>query len=259
MDITLAELLRGKGTKIKDKEYYPTEAYIEPFLNRIDKIQGVEYKVAVELPKQITITKKEDVNFDDVTYNRVWIQAILPEEYNVDNHQDVIGMVYGLDVRKPIVKIFRGGINQACTNLCVFNPDYLRVQELAATKAINYTPLDELIEKSNEIHVFLQKLHSTVLDCSEESINESLGRWIRNCLDYSYDNGLSKAKLSTATAIDAYKLLFKDAKSPYYVNSGQNTDMFNVYNAFTELISNKDKDIINKCEKTLALRTILSI
>lgn len=31
MELTLQELLKGKGTKIKDKEFYPTEAYVEPF------------------------------------------------------------------------------------------------------------------------------------------------------------------------------------------------------------------------------------
>ena len=44
------------------------------------------------------------LNKDDVTYNRVWIQAVLPDEYCFENHQEVIGMVYGLDVRKPIYK-----------------------------------------------------------------------------------------------------------------------------------------------------------
>ena len=31
MEITLEQLLKGKATKIKDKEYYPTEAYVSPF------------------------------------------------------------------------------------------------------------------------------------------------------------------------------------------------------------------------------------
>ena len=81
--------------------------------------------------------------------------------------------------------------------------------------------------------------------------------WVRNTLDMSYDNSISKAKLATSMAVDAYKLLFKDAKSPYFVNPGSDTDLFNVYNAFTELISNKDKDIMNECEKTLLVKDII--
>lgn len=259
MDINIDKLLKGKATKIKNDEFFQTESYITPFLERVDKIPGVKYTAKVELPKQITVTKTDDIDFDDITYNRVWLQAQLPEEYQIDNHTDVIGMVYGIDVRKPVVKFYRGGLNMACTNLCVFEPDMLRVQPLEASKAINYHSLEELINKAGEIKVFLDKLNALEFINNERNINESLGRWIRNCLDDYYDNGITKAKLATTTAIDAYKLLFKNAKSPYFVEPDKNTNMFNVYNAFTEIISNKDKDIMNKCEKVLTVKSILGI
>ena len=258
MEITIDELLKGKATKIKEKIFYQTEAYVTPFLDRMQKITN-NFKIKVELPDQITVTQKDDVDFDDITYNRVWIQGVLPQEYDIENHQDVIGMVYGLDVRKPIVKFYRGGLNRACCNLCVFDPSYLKVQELAPEKAINFTGLDNIIEKTNEIKDFLNFLHTTPFSRDEQNINENLGMWVRNTLDLNFDNGLSKAKLATSMAVDAYKLLFKDAKSPYFVNPGTNTDMFRIYNAFTELISNKDKDIMNECEKTLLVKDIIGL
>ena len=110
MKLELSELLKGKATKIKDKEYFQTEAYVTPFLERMQKITN-DFRVEVKLPDQITVTKKEDLDFDDVTYNRVWIQAVLPESYTVDNHDEVIGMVYGIDTRKPVAKFYRGGLN----------------------------------------------------------------------------------------------------------------------------------------------------
>lgn len=259
MDIQLEQLLKGKQTRIKDKEYFETEVYVNPFLERMSKITS-DFKVKVELPDQVTLTKEGDVNLEDITYNRVWVQAVLPEQYDVDNHQDVIGMVYGLDTRKPIVKFYRGGLNRACTNLCVFNPDYLDVQELQPESAIDYRPLDSLINKANEIKVFLEKLHGITFPRDNQFINEQLGMWVRNCLNIPYHNGINNVKLATSTAIDAYKLLFEKDSSEYYVPVTSNTDMFNVYNAFTELISNdKDKDIMNKCEKTLLLKNILGI
>lgn len=259
MDIQLDQLLKGKQTRIKDKEYFETEAYVNPFLERMSKLTS-DFRVKVELPDQVTLTKEGDVNMEDITYNRVWVQAVLPEQYDVDNHQDVIGMVYGLDTRKPVVKFYRGGLNRACTNLYVFNPDYLEVQELQPETAIDYRALDTLINKANEIKVFLENLHNTTFPRDNQFINEQLGMWIRNCLNYPYYNGINNVKLATSTAIDAYKLLFEKEASPYYVQSDSNTDMFNVYNAFTELISNdKDKDIMNKCEKTLLLKSILDI
>ena len=97
-------------------------------------------------------------------------------------------------------------------------------------------------------------------------INENLGRWVRHIIDRSYNNGFGKVKLATSTAIDAYKLLYLKEDSPYYVPEGSPTNMFNVYNAFTELISNdgtkEDRqggDITNKAEKTLLLRDILQL
>lgn len=256
MEINIDQLLKGKGTKIRDKEYYQTEAYVTPFMERLQPLTN-DFRVKVELPKQVTITRQDDLNFDDITYNRVWIQAVLPEEYSVENHSDVIGMVYGLDTRKPIVKFYRGGLNKACTNLCVFDPAELQVQELGSIKAINYKGLDSIKEHTNNIKNFLEKLHSIVVPYNEVKRHEQLGRWIDNCIDCKYDNGLTSANIGVATAISAYKQLFKDAKSPYYVNG--DTDMFNIYNSFTEIISNKDKDIINECEKILLLRNILDI
>lgn len=35
--------------------------------------------------------------------------------------------------------------------------------------------------------------------------------------------------------------------------------MFTVYNAFTQIITDDDKDIMNKVEKTLLLKTILEL
>lgn len=262
MNISLEELLKGKATKIKDREYFQTAAYIEPFLERVTRIPGVtesDVSVQVEFPKQITITRKEDINLDDVTYNRVWVQAKLPESYQVENHDDVIGMIYGLDVRKPITKFYRGGLNKACTNLCVFDPKYLSVQELKSSSAINYNQLDNLVEKSSEIKVFLESIRNREFIFDQSNINETLGSWVRNCLNLSYSNGLSSAKLATSTAISAYKLLFEDSKSPYYINNGNNSDYFNIYNAFTQVISHDGKDIVNSCEKILLVKDILGL
>ena len=97
-------------------------------------------------------------------------------------------------------------------------------------------------------------------------INERLGHWVRGTINNSYDNGFGKVKIASSTAIDAYKLLYEKKDSPYYVQPGESTSMFNVYNAFTELISNdgtvKDRqggDIVNKCEKTLLIKDILGL
>lgn len=264
MNVDLNTLLRGKGTIIKGKEYLPTEAYVTPFIERMSKFTN-DFRIEAKLPDQISITKKEDLNLEDTVFNRVWVQAILPDEYAFDNHQEVIGMVYGLDTRKPVVKLYRGALNMACLNLSIFNPTFLNVQELEPEKAINFKPIQSLMEQTSDIKTWLDQLNNTEVPYNEELINENLGLWVRNALNSSYDTGYGRVKLATSTAIDAYKLLYEKKESPYFVKEGNTTNMFNVYNAFTELITNdgtKDggsKDVLNKCEKTLLLKEILTL
>ena len=54
-----------------------------------------------------------------------------------------------------------------------------------------------------------------------------------------------------------YKNLFINEESDYFIEENTPVSMFTVYNSFTDLICNKDKDIMNKAEKTLLLKSIL--
>lgn len=256
MEVTLNQLLEGKATRIKNKDYAPTRSYVEPFLERMSKITN-DFRVQVKLPDQVTCTSGEGERHDDITYNRVLIQAVLPNKF--DNHQEVIGMVYGLDVRKPLIKIYRGAINCACTNLCIFDPSFLNVQFIEQGKGISYKPVEYLMERESEMQLMLETLHNTEWNGSVQNIESNLGRWIRSALLSEYESGYGKIKLGTDIVIKAYSSMFVDQESPYYIGEGNNVDMFTVYNAFTELISNDNgKDIMNKCEKTILLRQILN-
>ena len=55
MDITIDELLKGKPTVIKGKNYFGTAAYVEPFLERLHNLTD-DFRVHVQLPDQITKT-----------------------------------------------------------------------------------------------------------------------------------------------------------------------------------------------------------
>lgn len=259
MEITIDQLLQGKQTRIKDKDYFPTRAYVEPFLEKMSKLTN-DFRVKVELPDQITLTSNGEINQEDITYNRVWVQAVMPPEYVVDNHDEVVGMIFGLDTRKPVAKFYRGGLNKACTNLCVFSPSFLQTQEIAPNSALDYEALDYIQGKAYALKAYLDRLHNTPFYRDDQYLNEELGKWVRNCLNIPFHNGVHTVKLAVSTAIDAYKLLIEKEESPYFIKPESNSTMFNVYNAFTELISNdKDKDIMNKCEKTLLLNHILGI
>ena len=257
MEITIDELLKGKGTKIKNKEYLPTASYVEPFLDRMSKYTD-DFIVKVKLPDQITTLD----NMEDITYNRVWIQAVMPEQDTMfENHQEVVGFLYGLDVRKPVAKIYRGALNMACTNLCVFSPSFLNTQDLEPDTALTYRPVQEIMEQTNDIRIWLEKLANTTFGRDKVSIERELGRWSYNSIIRSYDSGYGKVKIANSLPIDAFKQLFIEKDSPYFIPEDRSeVDMFTVYNSFTELITNdKDKDIMNKVEKTLLLKNILEV
>lgn len=259
MQLSINELLQGKATIIKNKEYLSAEAYVTPFLERMSKFTN-DFRVQAKLADQISITKDENINLEDAVFNRVWIQAVMPDEYCFENHQEVIGLVYGLDARKPVAKIYRGGLNMACLNLCVFDPSFLLAQEIEPEKSLDFKGIQPLMEQTSNLKTWLDRLSETEVPYETKLINENLGLWVRRSLSRYYNSGFGKVKLATSVAIDAYKLLYEDEESPYYVQEGESTTMFNIYNAFTELISNKDeRDILNKAEKTLLLKDILGL
>lgn len=252
MQIDLDTLLKGRATSIKGKNYFPTKAYVEPFLERMSKITN-DFRVQVKTPDQLALEENETLDI----YNRVVVQAVLPDELDIKEHFQVIGMVYGLDVRKPVVKFYSGALDSVCTNLTVFSPDQLVCNELSPESPINFKPLNSIIDNIEKTVSTIKALKSTSFDCSYENTSEKLGDWIKRSMYAFIDNGYGKVKISTSTPVDAYKLLFEDDKSRYLIKEPE-TNMYNVYSAFTQIITDGMKrDIMNTCEKTLLLKQIL--
>lgn len=258
MQISIDQLMNGKATRIGKRAYLPTAAYVGPFIERMSKFTK-DFIVEVELPKQVTRTVDGDVNADDITYNRVLIQAVMPESCSFDNHDEVIGMVYGLDVRKPVAKIYRGALNRACTNLCVFDPEFLQMQPVNPEEALNYKAVEHLLSQTSDIKLMLENLHNTTWKAEDDLVSLNLGKWQRNAMHMVYNVGYGDVKIGTDLVTKAYSSMFEDPDSSYYIGVGNEVDMFTVYNAFTQLISNdKGKDLMNRAEKTLLLRNILN-
>lgn len=258
-EFTLEEVLQGKATKIKNKDYRKTSDYLNPFLDRMSKYTN-NFMVKVKMPDQITVSDDGNVVTDDLTFNRVNIEAILPNEYTFEGHTQVIGMVYGLDVRKPICKLYSGAERSACTNLCVFSPSGLDIQEIEENSPLDYKPIERLLSRTETVSKTLRMLSETEFVNSDININESLGRWIRNARDMEYSSGYGKVKIKTTTVIDAYADLFENSNSEYFKDCNDSITMFDVYNAFTQQITNDwNKDCFTRFEKTLLVGRILGI
>ena len=252
MDITISELLKGKPTIIKNKEFFQTKNYVEPFIERLSAITS-DFRVQVKTPDQLTMSGSQQ----DLTYNRVWIQAVLPPEHTIDKHDEVIGFLYGIDVKRPVAKIYRGYLNQACTNLCVFNPQWLNIQEMIPGDPLDYKPIKPLLEDTNDFNIKLQKLKTTFIDRNDKKL--FLGNWVDYSLRESQDYGFGKVKIAVSTPVDAYKQLFIDQDSQYFIPDGVNPSLFDVYNSFSQIITDDKKDIMNKFEKTILINRLLEI
>lgn len=251
-EITLQELYRGKSTLIKNKEFFATQHYVEPFIEKMSKFTD-RFEIKVKLPDQMTT----NANMTDITFNRVVVEAVLPKKFTIDDHDEVIGLVYGIDVRKPVAKLYRGYINQVCTNLSVFNPSWLNIQELIPGDPINYTPIQELMEKTNDFAVYLDKLKSTYIGRDEAT--NYLGKWVDYALREGDDYGFGKVKIAVSTPVDAYKQLFIDEDSQYYIPQGYDPTLFDVYNSFTQIITDDKRDILQKFEKTMIINKLLRV
>ena len=55
----------------------------------------------------------------------------------------------------------------------------------------------------------------------------------------------------------ALPILYEKEDSPYYVQPGASCTMFDIYNAMTQVITDDNRDIMNKVEKTLLIKDIL--
>lgn len=255
MELTIEQLFKGKATRIKEKEYFTTEQYVTPFIKSVSKLTD-NFIINAKPANQISLTKDGEVNFEDIIYNRVWIQGVLSDEYAWSNHQRVISMIYALDTRKPVVKFYTGALNMACLNLCVFNPEMLSISELEPESAINYSFLRNVLSITDEIHTTLDKLSN--MEFKKSDIYNDLGHWVDNCITSKISTGFGTVKLAESSPIEVYKGLFYNKKSKYFTKDDR-VDGFTVYNAFTDLITQDDKDLVNKFEKTLLVKDILGI
>lgn len=250
MNITVNELLQGKGTIIKNKEYFATKTYVKPFIDYMSTFTD-DFRVTVKLPNQITVG-----NVQDITYNRVLMEAVLPKEHDVDGHSEVIAFLYGLDVRKPICKIYRGYLNKDNNNLIAFDSNMINIQEVEPEEILKYT-IKPLMETTSTFPDKVKSLKSKTL--SKDEVLVAFGKWVDFSLTRWHYNGLHNVKLSPNVAIESYKSLFVDKDSDYFKDSAETATLYEIYNAFAQNVTNDDKDIMNRFEKTVLINQLLEV
>ena len=253
MEITIGKLLEGKSTIIKESEYLSTKEYVEPFIKLMQKFTK-DFSVQVQLPNQLTITDSKE----DVTYNKVWIQAIMPT--TVCGFAETYNLVYALDVRKPIYKLFKAYKDKKTGNLFVFNSQWLSVYELKpSTPFVEFDNIvKNLMEMVDDSEIRFNHLNKEFLSSELEKRQQKLGSLIENSMLYEYYTKGGKVKLAPAIVLKAYQNVYMDASSRNHISDTEECTLFNYLDAFSTLITEDSKDIVNRFEKSALALQILN-
>lgn len=212
-----------------------------------------EFVVNVQLPDQVTISNDSK----DVTYNRVWIQAIMPDKCTIDGYAETYGLIYALDARIPVYKVYRAYVNKETHNLCVFDPNWIQVYELKPETKLTYS-IRELMEKLFDIEKRLKIMKNTFISADIEDVHKLLGKLINRSLLYEYRNVGGKVKISPSDVIKAFEDVYHNNSSHYYVQPTVEGSLHNYYGAFCSQITNS-KDIINRFEKTILVGMLFDL
>lgn len=252
MQITIPRLMAGKACSIKDVEYLSTAEYVTPFVEELSRF-GAKFIVDVEVPNQLTRTGGEK----DITYNKVLIQAILPEKYNVEDWCETYCLAYALDVKKPIYKVYRAYRHMTSGVLMVFNSNWLICKELKPGQIPQYS-LRELMEAYNDVPIKMKEMNEETYAPDIAKKQAMLGQLIDRALVYDIKNISGKVKVSAAQVVKAYESIYNDPASCYYTVDGS-YDKLSYYEAIGNVVTKDDKDIINRFEKSQLVGMLLDM
>lgn len=249
MEITKTLLLNGKPTLIKDKEYLATKEYVEPFLNEMSTFTN-HFVINVTIPNQITVTNKEE----DITFNKVWIQAILPESEKTPGMKEVINFVYGLDIKKPIYKVFRSYLIE--DKHFIFDRNWITINELDPEKELKYS-ISTLMSMTNNVVSVIDKMKKTFID--DDKKYSVVGELIEKTMLFEYNTIGGKVKLSPNMIIKSYESIYVDATSKYY-KSNQECSIYDLYCTLADQITDgSKKDLMNVFEKTILIGDLFNL
>jgi hypothetical protein len=131
------------------------------------------------------------------------------------------------------------------------------IQELQPREPLDYN-LKYVMEAPDDFKNKVLFLKETTFDRKDQKLK--LGEWVDFTLRESYSNGSGKTKLATSLPIEAYKSVFIDDESPYFIPEGIDPDLYTVYNAFTQVITDDNKkNFFNDFEKTMLVTKLFGL
>lgn len=212
--------------------------YINPFIDVVSSLNPT-YEVAVS---GVSANKNQENNEINQSFGRVKIEAKLPIEYSIEEHDSVIGIVYALDIQKPIMRIYSGRNAWACTNLAIFNAEHLHTVELLQGVGSIYQKASSFTTSiTTQIEQFANKVRTMKnIELSQKQTDEVIGNLLRKAI--------ANKTVGTTPIISAAQSLY-DKNGKYSMIDGKTTE-WNIYSAVTQYITDK-VDIVDKAFKTV--------
>lgn len=247
--MTVEEIINSKTyVNPSNITFNSPKEYIKPFID----ITG-EDNIDV-IGSDAVINKNEDGS-ENISYARVRIQKSYnsSELNNIGIFSPVVGLIYALDISKPVMKVYAGLNAVACNNLNVFNAEHLFQVDIIGniTTAYKYvkeyqSSIEQLIE---DYYQKIEIMNNKML--TKEEYSNILGGLLRRSVN---DN-----VLGTTPIVKMTKLL-EDKRSDYYFYKEGNNNLWNIYNAATDYISSSPeyKEHPNKSLKMFNLITGVS-
>lgn len=247
MEFSLSNIIDSK-IFVKDGSNVTFDApksYIEPFVNVVNAAKPSSLFVNT----QGAIVNENTDSTRNIAFPRVQVEARFSNIVE-DTYQAVIGMIYALDLQKPIMKIYSGFNARACTNLSIFDAEKVFETSLMEryTPAFDMTKrfLDDKLKETEHFIETHQELINTFF--TQEELNEELGRLLRLA---------PKVGLGSGPIVKAAELI-DNSSSLYHVTKGESCSKMNLYQAITQSITNS-KDVHLKPSKTVLVSRLLNI
>ncbi|MDR3667395.1 MAG: hypothetical protein P4L35_11180 [Ignavibacteriaceae bacterium] len=219
--------------------------YIHPFLDAI-RYDGNGEDIIVKT--QTEVVNDNEGGGRNTAYGRINIEAKVLG--SVPGFQSVIGMVYALELQKPIIKIYTGQNASACTNLTIFNADGVYEQSLLSGYGTVYNKATEYLNKKEAEAVEFQEIYNDLTNSlmSTEELNREIGRILR---------AAPRTRIGSTPIVQATQRL-DDKESVYYIKPDSQCSKMTLYDAISQSFTNS-KDILDKPTKTIQLSKLFNI
>ncbi len=245
--ISQEDLFRGEAFRRGSSTYPTTREITESYFENTEAVVD-EYRIKVWQSNDVIVEKQSEEEIDILNerpvYTKVHIDGILKPQYQIDMegdvHNNVISMLYAVDVQNPIAKVYTGYERMACLNLSVFNPRHIVDRKFSDVDFNHiYRVIPEFIEKTeeyrNEYMNAFELLHNT----------RYVGNQLFDCIGRLAFR-ISKQPGMVTAFNNAVKFLqsnqeVNDIKNIYFNRDWQTTgySAFDIYQTLTATLSNK--------------------